>query len=77
MKTAISIPDDVFRDAKHLAHQMKTSCSEIFCRAVREYVARHSDDGVTSALDAVYETPAAADAFSRAAARSALGQVEW
>jgi predicted transcriptional regulator len=77
MKTAISIPDDVFQDAEHLARKMKKSRSEVYSRAVREYVARYSEDGVTDALDALYEKPAAADEFTKAAARSALGHVEW
>jgi metal-responsive CopG/Arc/MetJ family transcriptional regulator len=77
MKTAISIPDNVFQSAEHLAYKMKKSRSEIYSRAVREYVARYSEDGVTDALDAVYEKPAASDEFSQAAARTALGQVEW
>jgi len=77
MKTAISIPDDVFRDADALAHKLKKSRSELYSRAVREYVARYSEDGVTDALDAVYEKPAASDEFSQAAARTVLGQVEW
>jgi metal-responsive CopG/Arc/MetJ family transcriptional regulator len=77
MKTAISIPDDVFQDAEHLAHKMKKSRSEIYSRAVREYVARYSEDGVTGALDAVYEDSAASDEFSQAAARSTFRRTEW
>lgn len=77
MKTAISIPDDVFRDADHLAKKLKKSRSEVYSRAVREYVARYSDDRVTSALDAVYEEPARTDQFADAAARAALQRTEW
>ena len=77
MKTAISIPDDVFRAADEMAHKTKKSRSEIYSRAVHEYVARYSEDGVTDALDALYENPAASDEFGQAAARRALGQVEW
>jgi predicted transcriptional regulator len=77
MKTAISIPDDVFQDAEHLARKMKKSRSEVYSRAVREYVARYSEDGVTDALDALYGKPGASDDFTRAAARDALGHVEW
>jgi predicted transcriptional regulator len=77
MKTAISIPDDVFQDAEHLAHKLNKSRSEIYSRAVREYVARYSGDRVTEALDALNEEPAASDEFTQAAARSALKSVEW
>ncbi|MHB0981711.1 MAG: ribbon-helix-helix protein, CopG family [Thermoleophilia bacterium] len=51
MKTAISIPDDVFDEAEALARRMNKSRSEIYSRAVREYVARHSAGKVTEALD--------------------------
>ena len=77
MKTAISIPDEVFRQADDLARRMKKSRSEIYSRAVREYVARYSEDGVTEALDAVYAEPTSSDAFTREAARRSLANSEW
>jgi predicted transcriptional regulator len=78
MKTAISIPDDVFADADKLARDLKQSRSQLYSRAVREYVARHSADSVTAALDAVYaEEPVADDGFLAAAARRTLERTEW
>lgn len=77
MKTAISIPDDVFDDADALARRMKKSRSEIYSRAVREYVARHSADKVTETLDSLCAESAPADAFTTAAARRVLGRSEW
>ena len=44
MKTAISIPDDVFERAERLARHTKKSRSQLFSEAVREYVARHAPD---------------------------------
>jgi len=49
MKTAISIPDDIFAQADALARVLKTSRSDLYTRAVREYVARHGEDEVTAA----------------------------
>jgi metal-responsive CopG/Arc/MetJ family transcriptional regulator len=77
MKTAISIPDDVFREAEALAHKLKKSRSEVYSRAVREYVARYSEDRITGALDAVYDQPEPPDEFVREAARRSLQNVEW
>lgn len=77
MKTAISIPDEVFEEAEHLARKMKKSRSEIYSRAVREYVARYSDDRVTEALDLLYEGPGVPDEFARAAAGRTLRDTEW
>jgi predicted transcriptional regulator len=78
MKTAISIPDDVFADAEILARDLKTSRSELYSRAVREYVARHSSDDVTAALDQVCAEGDSADkAFIGEAATRTMGRSEW
>ena len=76
MKTAISIPDDVFTDAEALARELKQSRSQLYSRAVREYVARHSSDRVTAALDALCVEPGGSE-FSTAAGRRILEQSEW
>ena len=78
MKTAISIPDDVFGEAEVLARQTRQSRSQLYSRAVREYVARHSSDSVTAALDALCATEPAPDTdFATAAGRRTLEQTEW
>jgi metal-responsive CopG/Arc/MetJ family transcriptional regulator len=78
MKTAVSIPDDVFEKAERLARRMKKSRSELFSRALAEYVARHAPDHVTEAINQVYaEIGVEPDPFSSAAARRALESVEW
>ena len=78
MKTAISIPDDVFEDAEQLARRMKTSRSRLYARAVAEFVARHDDDHITSTMNQVVdEIGEPADAFACEAARRSLERVEW
>ena len=63
MKTAVSIPDDVFEDAERLASRLRTSRSQLYARALAEFVARHDDDRVTSLMDqAVREAGGEADA---------------
>jgi metal-responsive CopG/Arc/MetJ family transcriptional regulator len=54
MKTAISIPDAVFRSAEQFARRSKMSRSELFTKAVAEYVEKHRHRGITEALDEVY-----------------------
>ena len=44
MKTAVSVPDEVFQRAERLAKRMKVSRSELYSRALREYLARHAPD---------------------------------
>lgn len=57
MKTAISLPDPVFRSAERLAARLGVSRSELYCRALKELLARHDEDAVTAQLDAVYSNP--------------------
>jgi metal-responsive CopG/Arc/MetJ family transcriptional regulator len=78
MKTAVSVPDDVFQSAERLARRERRSRSEVYSAALREYVARHSPEEVTEALDQVVaDTTAAVDPFINAAGVRALERVEW
>ena len=78
MKTAVSIPDDVFDKAERLARRMKKSRSELFSRALTEYVARHAPDHVTEAMNQVCaEIDGEPDPFLSTAARHTLERVEW
>lgn len=78
MKTAVSIPDEVFADAERLASRLQTSRSKLYARALAEFLARHDDDRVTALMDqAVREAGSEADAFLRTAARRAVQRVEW
>ena len=78
MKTAISIPDEVFERAERFARQARRSRSEVYSAAVREYVARHAPEDVTEAMNRVCaEVDTSADVFVRTAARRALERSEW
>ncbi len=78
MKTAVSIPDDVFEKAERLARRMKKSRSELFSRALAEYVARHAPDHVTETLnDVCDDIGLETDAFVSTAARRVLERTEW
>jgi predicted transcriptional regulator len=78
MKTAVSIPDDVFEEAEQLARRTKRSRSEVYSRALAEYVARHAPDRVTEAMDrALAEIGEPADRFVRAASRRILTHSDW
>ena len=78
MKTAVSIPDDVFEGAERLARRTRKSRSHFFSDALREYVARHAPEEVTEAMDRVCdELGDATDPFVSAAARRVLERSEW
>jgi metal-responsive CopG/Arc/MetJ family transcriptional regulator len=78
MRTAISIPDDVFEKVERFARRARRSRSEVFSAALREYVARHAPDEVTEAINRVcdqlgYED----DALVTPAGRAILERTEW
>ena len=78
MKTAVSIPDEVFRGAERLARLTKKSRSQLFSEAVQEYLARHAPEEVTEAMDRAWgELGSSKDPFVAAAASRALERTEW
>lgn len=56
MKTAISLPDDLFRSGDALARRLGVSRSELYARALAEFLAKHKADQITQRLNAVYAT---------------------
>ena len=78
MKTAVSIPDDVFEKVERFARRAKRSRSEVFSAALREYMARHSPDEITVAINQALENIGdQKDEFVAAAARRVLEKTEW
>ena len=78
MKTALSIPDRVFRDAERLGERLKKSRSQMYSEAVAEYVARHEPDLVTERINAVCEeVDTRPDPFVAEAARRILERTNW
>jgi predicted transcriptional regulator len=78
MKVAVSVPDDVFEEAERLARRTKRSRSEVYSRALAEYVARHAPNRVTEGMDrALADIGEAADKFPRSASRRILKRSTW
>lgn len=78
MKTAVSIPDDVFRGAERLARRTRKSRSQLYSEALTEYVARHASEEVTEAMDRVCAGLGdTKDGFVTAAAHRILKRSEW
>jgi metal-responsive CopG/Arc/MetJ family transcriptional regulator len=78
MKTAVSIPDDLFDGAERLARRTRRSRSRIFSDALKEYLARHSPEKITESMDhALAEIGEQRDEFVSAAAYRSLEQTEW
>ena len=54
VKTAISIPDNLFQAAEKAARRLGISRSELYQRAVARFLEQQGGDVVREALDAVY-----------------------
>jgi antitoxin MazE6 len=78
MKTAVSIPDEVFEEAERLAMELQTSRSQLYSRALQEFVARHAPDRLTESMNRVIDQVGSeVDEFSQRASRRVLERVEW
>lgn len=78
MKVSISIPDDVFADAERLAKRLKKSRSHLYSKALREFVARHSEERVTEMLNEVLRSIGEdRDDVARVSGRRPVGRVDW
>ena len=80
MKTAVSIPDRVFREADLVAARRGISRSELYAQALRELLERDRTDDVTERLDAVYrdlEPGEHADPVLLASSADRVATAEW
>ena len=76
MKTAISIPDDVFEQADRRAAELRISRSELYATAVRTFLA--AEAGITEQLNRVFgSSQSVTDPVMRSAARSVVEATEW
>ncbi len=78
MKTAVSIPDDVFQRAEAWARRAGQSRSKVYSRALGEYISRHAPDEVTEAMNLVCDSIGKpVEPFAVAASRRMLRRSEW
>ena len=54
MKTAISLPDQIFEEAEALAQQLGMSRSELYTKALKAYLRRYNRERILSKLNEVY-----------------------
>ena len=78
MKTAVSIPDPVFRAGERLARHLKIPRSRLYAVALADYLERHADAGITRQLNASLAAhPMPPDPFMQRAAQRALARNAW
>ncbi len=78
MKTAISIPTPIFEAADLLAQRLGVSRSELYAKAVSEYL-EHSDVcNITEQLNRVYESePSTFDEVFQEIQYQAIPKEDW
>ena len=54
MKTAVSVPDDLFRQGEAAAKKLRMSRSKLYATALAEYLDRKRSRSITERLNEVY-----------------------
>lgn len=69
MKTAISLPDELYAAAEKTARSMGIPRSQLFAKALEEFIEHHKREKITEKLNEVYDNAATSD-FSKISAAS-------
>ena len=78
MKTAISIPDEIYQSADQLAKRLGMSRSELYSKAVSIFIKAHQNEAVTRALDKIYDKePSEIDPVISLMQLKSLPKEEW
>ena len=78
MKTAVSVPDDLFRLAEASARRLRVSRSALYAKAIAEFLERQHGDGITERLNDVYSwQPAKVDSALHRAQLKSLEKDAW
>ncbi len=78
MKTAVSLPDDLFRLAEAAAGRLRVSRSQIYATAISEFLDRQEAGAVTERLNEVYsEQPATVHPALHRAQLKSLDKDSW
>ncbi|MGI9072338.1 MAG: hypothetical protein ACR2JB_13725 [Bryobacteraceae bacterium] len=78
MKTAVSLPDELFRQAELAAKRRRVSRSQLYAEALADFLARNHAKSVTEQLNAIYSAACAeVDPELRRAQLKLLEQERW
>jgi len=78
MKTAVSIPNPIFKAAERAAKRAKISRSRLYARALEDFLERQKSKGITEALNEVYSTESSElDPDLKQAAYDLLSREKW
>ena len=54
MKTAVSLPDQLYQEAEKTAHELGIPRSQLFARALEAFISMHKRENITERLNRVY-----------------------
>jgi metal-responsive CopG/Arc/MetJ family transcriptional regulator len=78
MKTAVSIPGPLFKAADEVARRAGLSRSELYAKALAEYVEKQRGDWVTEQMNRVCEkVDTSLDDFTRELQARSIPREEW
>jgi hypothetical protein len=78
MKTAVSLPDDLFRLAEATARRLQVSRSELYAKAIADFLKSQDGNAITERLNDVYSRhPAKVDSGLRRAQLKSLEKDAW
>jgi hypothetical protein len=78
MKTAVSVPDDLFRLAETTARRLRVSRSQLYATALAEFLNRQEADSVTERLNELYShRHARVDSLLHRAQLSSIEKERW
>ena len=78
MKTAVSVPDDLFRSAEAVARRLRVSRSALYAAALAEFLERRKADAITERLNDVYaRQPSKLDAALHRAQLRSTAKDAW
>jgi hypothetical protein len=78
MKTAVSMPDDLFRRAEAAARRLRVSRSELYAKAIAEFLKGHQGNAITERLNDVYSrNPAKVESGLHRAQLKSLEKDAW
>jgi metal-responsive CopG/Arc/MetJ family transcriptional regulator len=78
VKTAVSLPDDLFQQAEAAARRLRVSRSELYAKAIAEFLKEREEGTVTERLNEVYSRRTAKiDASLYRAQLQSIGKEVW
>jgi metal-responsive CopG/Arc/MetJ family transcriptional regulator len=61
MKTAISVPKDIFQETDHIAHELNIPRSRVITLALEEFIRRYQNKKLLEQINAAYTAPMTSD----------------